>query len=258
MFDEDQDEYAAQSGPGMETSAEARLGSAFSSSATDRMEKVAAPQPFAETIDRARQLISELVVNATSARRLYAALLVEGVRLFHESQTHSDQFGLLLEKLQIKVNAGNDVVCRQVVAVLFTSLTKGDGSLADTCISKYLRSRFTKALVRAIAMAKECPGEELESKIVAYGGYSTLAKCEIEARRHAARTAMAVDPEAQDSSGMVGPKKHQRTKALGRMRLRAPIAQPTLALIFPGGSVYPVSTSAEDLDRYLREVGRGA
>jgi hypothetical protein len=258
MFDEDQVGYAAQSGLGIETSAEARLGSAFSSSATDKMEKVAAPQPFAETIDRARQLISELVINATSARRLYAALLVEGVRLVHESQVHSDKFGLLLEKMQIKVNAGNDVVCRQVVAVLFASLTKGDGSLADKCISKYRRSRFTKALARAIALAKDCSGGELEAKIVASGGYSTLAKYEVEARRHAARTAKAVDPETHDSSGMVGSKKHERPQALGRMRLRAPIAQPTLALIYPGGSVYPVLTSAEDLDRYIREVGRGA
>ncbi len=258
MFEQNLDMRTTRDASDTEISTDTTHGSAPAAGATNRPVEVAASQPFAGTIDRARQLISELVINAKSARRLNAALLVEGVRLFQESQAYPDEFDLLLRDLEIEVNDGDYVICRRVVAVLFASLTRGEGSLADAQISRSRKSRYSKALSRAIDIAKVTPLADLEGKIIALGGYYQLAKLEIETRRHAARTIEAIGPGAHDdrSAEPHGLPKDQTSIRLGRLKINDPLREPTLAVVFPDGMTYAVTVTAEVLAEYVQKVSR--
>jgi len=261
MFDEDQSATGSpQNSIDTDASADTAHRSVLSSRAADRLKEVAPPQHFVETIDRAQRLLTTLVANARCERHLNAALLVEGVRLFNESQAHPEEFDLLLHELRIEVNDGDYVICRRVVAVLFASLTKGEGSLADGQISRSRKSRYSKALHRAIEMAKVIPLDGLEGKIIALGGYYQLAKLEIEARRHATRTTEAVKSVAQDQPGARSKSLPNRkpSNPLGHFKITEPLREPTLAVVFPDGTAYAVCVPAEILAQYIREVRREA
>ncbi len=215
--------------------------------------EVASAQLFVGPIDRAKKLIGQLVVNSRFYRRLSAELLVEGVMLFHESKAHPAEFQALLDSLQIKVNAGTYITQRRIIAVLFASLTKGEGSLADGHVSRSQRTRYTHALARAIAFETQTPLGDLADKIVSLGGYTGLDKLEREARRDRIGKDRAV--RMLDDTPVCRPR---QVKPTARVKLEAPISQPVLMIVYPNGDAYTLQAEADVVQRFAQEIGRAA
>lgn len=215
--------------------------------------EVASAQLFTGRLDRAKKLVGELVVNSRCYRRLSAELLVEGVILFHESEDHPAEFQALLDSLQIKVNAGTYIMQRRIVAVLFASLTKGEGSLADRHVNRSRRTRYTRALARALAMERETPLDDLADKIVSLGGYTGLDKIEREASRDQTRKNCAVRMLDDTSGG-----RPEQVKPATRFKLKAPISQPVLMIVYPNGDAYTLQAGVDVVQRFAQEIGRAA
>jgi hypothetical protein len=215
--------------------------------------EVASAQLFAGPIGRAKELIGQLVVSSRCYRRLSAGLLVEGVQLYHQSEAHPAAFQALLDSLQIKVNAGTYIMQRRIIAVLFASLTKGEGSFADRHVNRSQRTRYTRALARALAMESETPLDNLADKIMSLGGYTGLDKIEREVSRDQTRKDCAL--RMVDDTPVGRP---ELVKPTARVKLKAPISQPVLMIVYPNGDAYTLKAEANVVKRFAEEIGRAA
>ena len=150
--------------------------------------------------------------------------------------------------LGIKVNAGEYILYRRVICVLFSSLTKGEGGFADMRVSKTRLARYTQSLAYAVKMSAETPLEALADKIEASGGYSALYELEKAARTTKARTERATQL----------PKEPQKRSPYGHVKFDMPLKRPTLMLVYPSGAAFIVQAPKATVDRFVNEVERAA